>query len=106
MIRNFGDHAANERTFLAWVRTAVSIVGFGLVVARVGPPQNTYWSEMALLISGAVVVVVAYLRKRALRKRIAQVQEADGDTIPADTLLLLMVVAMFASLAFFAVNVS
>ena len=39
MIRNYTDHAANERTFLAWVRTAVAIVGFGLAVARFG---NTY----------------------------------------------------------------
>jgi hypothetical protein len=26
MIKNFGDHAANERTFLAWVRTAIERV--------------------------------------------------------------------------------
>ena len=34
MIRNFSDHAANERTFLAWVRTAVAMMGFGFVVER------------------------------------------------------------------------
>jgi len=33
-IRNFGDHAANERTFLAWVRTAIAMMGFGFVVER------------------------------------------------------------------------
>ncbi len=89
MIKNFDDHSANERTFLAWVRTAVAIVGFGLVAARVGPPQNTYWSEILLLISGAIVVVIAYLRKRALRKRISLAQEFDSDKVPADALLLL-----------------
>jgi putative membrane protein len=106
MIKNFDDHSANERTFLAWVRTAVAIVGFGLVAARVGPPQNTYWSEILLLISGAIVVVIAYFRKRALRKRISLAQEFDSDKIPADMLLLLLVIAMFATLAMFAVNVS
>ena len=30
MIVNYADHSANERTFLAWVRTAVAIVGFRL----------------------------------------------------------------------------
>jgi putative membrane protein len=32
MIKNYTDHAANERTFLAWVRTGVtiSVFGFGL----------------------------------------------------------------------------
>ena len=34
MIRNFSDHAANERTFLAWVRTAIALMGFGFVVER------------------------------------------------------------------------
>ncbi len=34
MIRNFSDHAANERTFLAWVRTAIAVIAFGFVVER------------------------------------------------------------------------
>jgi putative membrane protein len=34
MIRNFSDHAANERTFLAWVRTAIAIMAFGFLVAK------------------------------------------------------------------------
>jgi inner membrane protein YidH len=34
MIRNFSDHAANERTFLAWVRTAIAVMAFGFLVAR------------------------------------------------------------------------
>jgi len=34
MIKNFSDHAANERTFLAWVRTAVALIGFGVVMER------------------------------------------------------------------------
>ncbi|GAC1654867.1 MAG: DUF202 domain-containing protein [Vulcanimicrobiaceae bacterium] len=28
------DHLANERTFLAWVRTALAFIGFGFVIAR------------------------------------------------------------------------
>ncbi len=30
------EHQANERTFLAWLRTAVSLIGFGLAIARFG----------------------------------------------------------------------
>lgn len=33
-IRNFTDHAANERTFLAWVRSAIAVIAFGFVVER------------------------------------------------------------------------
>jgi putative membrane protein len=34
MIKNFSDHAANERTFLAWVRTAIAVMAFGFLVER------------------------------------------------------------------------
>lgn len=30
------DHLANERTFLAYLRTAVAFIGFGFVIARFG----------------------------------------------------------------------
>ena len=28
------DHLANERTFLAWIRTSIGIMGFGFVVVK------------------------------------------------------------------------
>ena len=31
---NFRDHAANERTFLAWVRTAIAVMAFGFLIER------------------------------------------------------------------------
>ncbi len=31
---NASDHLANERTFLAWIRTAVAIMAFGFVVVK------------------------------------------------------------------------
>ena len=34
MIERYGDHAANERTFLAWVRTAIAIMAFGFLIAK------------------------------------------------------------------------
>ena len=33
-IKNYTDHAANERTFLAWVRTAIAVTAFGFLVER------------------------------------------------------------------------
>jgi putative membrane protein len=30
------DHLANERTFLAWIRTSISVIVFGFVVAKFG----------------------------------------------------------------------
>jgi putative membrane protein len=35
MIKSYSDHAANERTFLAWLRTGLSVIAFGLVIERI-----------------------------------------------------------------------
>src|ERR1700735_4981046 len=34
MIKRYSDHAANERTFLAWVRTSIAVIAFGFLVER------------------------------------------------------------------------
>jgi putative membrane protein len=34
MIQGYSDHAANERTYLAWIRTAMAIIAFGLVIEK------------------------------------------------------------------------
>src|SRR6266446_2325931 len=34
MTSRFTDHAANERTFLAWVRTGIAVIAFGFVIER------------------------------------------------------------------------
>ena len=33
---NVRDHLANERTFLAWIRTSLGLIGLGFVLARMG----------------------------------------------------------------------
>jgi putative membrane protein len=34
VIERYSDHAANERTFLAWVRTAIAVMAFGFLVQK------------------------------------------------------------------------
>ena len=77
MIANFSDHAANERTFLAWVRTAMALVGFGLALSRLGkkPPDTT--TEVVLVVLGLIVVLISYVRMHVLLKRIES-----GSAIP------------------------
>ncbi|HEY3132884.1 MAG TPA: DUF202 domain-containing protein [Acidobacteriota bacterium] len=31
------EYLANERTFLAWIRTSIAIVSIGIILAKVGP---------------------------------------------------------------------
>jgi putative membrane protein len=69
---------ANERTFLAWSRTALALVVAGLGVVQLLPPfPGVPWGRHALgvplIVFGAVVAVVAYREwvsnQRALRLR-------------------------------------
>ncbi|MGH6987795.1 MAG: YidH family protein [Caulobacteraceae bacterium] len=65
MIRNFSDHAANERTFLAWVRSAIALMAFGFVVEKfdlflvlVGHPAAGRASHVFGGIAGLIIMVL------------------------------------------------
>ena len=78
--KKVSDHLANERTFLAWVRTAIAMMGFGFVVerfdlvlratpvvvaAKAAGSHNLRLGELAglaLMGAGLAVVVVAIAR--------------------------------------------
>ncbi|MEM8843814.1 MAG: DUF202 domain-containing protein [Pseudomonadota bacterium] len=34
MINRYTDHAANERTYLAWIRTSIAIMAFGFLIEK------------------------------------------------------------------------
>lgn len=34
MIKRYTDHSANERTYLAWIRTSVAIMAFGFLIEK------------------------------------------------------------------------
>jgi len=34
MIPRYTDHSANERTYLAWIRTSISIMAFGFLIEK------------------------------------------------------------------------
>lgn len=77
------DHLANERTFLAWVRTSITIMAFGFVVAKFGlllrelsgGTTGTLVSApiseatgVLLVLAGAMLLVLAFVRFRATRE--------------------------------------
>jgi putative membrane protein len=85
MIRGYSDHAANERTFLAWVRTGIAVIVFGFVIekfnlfvvtmASVGQLEAAHklqlerasgplgrYDGLALVLSGLALIVVAAFR--------------------------------------------
>lgn len=69
---------ANERTLLAWIRTALGIMAFGFVVARLGlwlaqlqPAANTgasLWIGVALVLFGSGTLLGAVRRYTAAHR--------------------------------------
>ena len=121
MIRNFRDHAANERTFLAWVRTAIAVMAFGFVVERfdlflqaaraamgvklahVGSPRLGEAAGLGLMIMGLTIVVVATVRFLKTAKDIddgdEHVRAGSKFDLALAALLFLLGSALFAYLA-------
>ena len=62
------DQLANERTFLAWLRTAVAMMGFGVVMVKLGylmPGAGTSGSlmrvmQLGLLFAGVGLAMVPF----------------------------------------------
>lgn len=46
------DHLANERTFLAWVRTSIALMGFGFVVVKF----SIFVRQLSLVVAGQPIV--------------------------------------------------
>ncbi len=68
---------ANERTFLAWSRTALALVTAGLAIVQLLPPfPSVPWGRRVigtpLILLGSAVVVISYrewtVKQRALRR--------------------------------------
>ena len=79
------DYMAAERTFLAWIRTGIALMGFGFVVARFGlflqalqightslpvrPYGPSFWFGTALIVVGvAVNVLCSWNHVRLIRE--------------------------------------
>lgn len=103
MIPHFQDHGSNERTFLAWVRTVVAIIGFGIGAGRLNA-SGPGWTEIAVLATGGGVILAAWLRMLLLRNRIDSESAEDDEATIADSILLIVVVALFLLLGAFTLN--
>jgi putative membrane protein len=87
---------ANERTFLAWTRTALAFVAAGLAIVQLLPPfPGVPWGRhligVPLIVLGAVMSVVSYVQwtrnQRALRR---------GEPMPRSVLPRILAIAITA----------
>jgi putative membrane protein len=76
------EHLANERTFLAWVRTNIALISLGFVLARVGPwldhtghgtapiVARTPMLGFSLVVLGALLTLLAAWRYDTVNREI------------------------------------
>src|SRR5271170_6354768 len=81
------DHLANERTFLAWIRTGIAVVVFGFAIGRfaiairqwmqlegqghVVPTAGlSVWFGTVAILAGVLVCLMGLVRYRQTRKQI------------------------------------
>lgn len=84
---NTTDHLANERTYLAWMRTSIGIMAFGFVVVKfslfvkrisillghpVTVPNRGYSAivGIVLVLIGTITTIFSYIRYRQSEKQI------------------------------------
>ncbi|MBX6331746.1 MAG: DUF202 domain-containing protein [Gemmatimonadaceae bacterium] len=102
------EHLSNERTFLAWVRTSIAIIGLGFVMARFSVWLEQLLADLApgakvpragaslpagvaLICLGGLVAALAVWRYHVVATAIER-----GEYVPPRGLLMLVAVAVIA----------
>jgi putative membrane protein len=101
-VSNRRVHMANERTFLAWIRTSIGIMAFGFVVEKFAlflkqmsiilgksnvekalPPSHGYSAIVGIFLVGfgTLMVLLAFVRYKKVEKQI------DTDTYESKSIL-------------------
>ena len=111
-VRNRRVHMANERTFLAWIRTSIGIMAFGFVVEKfalfikqmslilgnanienVSPPSHGYSAIVGIFLVGlgTLMVLLAFVRYKKVERQINE------DTYqPSSILYVLLTISVLA----------
>jgi len=122
MIERYSDHAANERTFLAWVRTAIAIMAFGFLVQKfdlflkiaagslnarspsAGSQIVGNIAGLLLIVLGGVVMAFAAIRFRKTTRDIdaKEIRQGPGELLDITlvSLLLLLGAILFVYLVY------
>jgi putative membrane protein len=113
-IRNRRVHMANERTFLAWIRTSIAIMAFGFVVEKfslfvkqmgyylgkeAAPPPQGYSAIIGIILVGLGVVmgVLAFIHYKKVERQI------DDDTYSSSPILSVMLFLSVLAIGIFLV---
>lgn len=116
MIEHYSDHAANERTFLAWVRTAIAVMAFGFLIERfdiflaamawglrsrvpaLGQHKFANAAGLAFIVIGVAMIAIAAIRFLRIAKEIDDKEAVSGSGPLFDLVLAALLVLLGASL--------
>jgi putative membrane protein len=110
MIAGYTDHAANERTYLAWVRTGIAVIAFGFVIekfnlfllsmAEVGVGSEMHHSQLAalsgsigrydglaLILGGVGLVILATMRFMRIMRLLDDAQSHSASSVRTELIL-------------------
>jgi len=93
---------ANERTFLAWVRTALAMLAGGVALHAIGVPDPTWLRDLlaiVLVLLGGLMTALAMVRWARVERAIRQRTE-----LPAFTLGFLLTGAVVVGAALLALS--
>ncbi|MCF6765920.1 DUF202 domain-containing protein [Thiotrichales bacterium 19S3-7] len=117
MIKSFNDHAANERTFLAWIRTAITIMAFGFLIERFDiflsylhqsvqnpnmrfqPSLSAELTGLLLMIVSVVMIITATIRYLMLKRSIESEKTQSYGSLLTNVLLAVLLALVFMFLA-------
>ncbi len=117
MIRDFNEHAANERTVLAWVRTATAVVAVGFVIEKFNlflhatsgatgprapsshplPTSPGHVEGLALIFGGVALIALATVRFVRLTRRLDDPAQHAASSIRAELILSGVLVAVIGA---------
>ena len=96
--KKVSDHLANERTFLAWVRTGIAVMAFGFVIERFGlllrelglkvgldsdsSIHYSKWLGIVVTILGMIMLIVALFNFVRVRRTIDEERYQPGLLFP------------------------
>ena len=84
---------ANERTFLAWIRTSLALLAAAVALVQLVPPFNIPGARtvlgVVLAADGLAIVVLAYRRWAGNEQSMRQ-----GGSLPHSPMLLLLVISL------------
>src|SRR5580704_12487191 len=121
VINRYSDHAANESTFLAWVRTGIATIAFGFVIEKfnlfviamekanqVAPREHRLLGKLsgmlgdydgsALILIGIALIALSALRFVRTGRMIDDEQTHSAQNIRTELVLIMAALAAYVAL--------